>query len=83
MLNEANIEGVFKLFDQNGDGHIDMDEMRTVFQNNINHSEEEKGSDEEICWKDIMASCDRNGDGKISFEEFNTVMNEFVQMGDD
>ena len=81
LLNRENVDNVFKMFDKNGDGAIDMDELRTLFQNQVQHDHSQsEDNDEEKCWKEIMQQCDLDGNGEISREEFQQVMENLVKM---
>jgi Ca2+-binding EF-hand superfamily protein len=57
------MQDVFKVFDKDGDGHIDSEEIRHALS----------CKDDEALIK-IINECDRNGDGKINFEEFQELM---------
>ncbi|CAL8079906.1 unnamed protein product [Calicophoron daubneyi] len=58
---------VFAVFDQNGDGYIDVRELRTIMQN----------LDETLTESDVaemIEEADADGDGKVSFREFVEVL---------
>ena len=57
----------FKLFDKDGNGLIDRDELAIALQ-----QLGEKLSEEEI--DEMLEDCDTNGDGMIDFEEFMRYM---------
>ena len=57
----------FKLFDKDGNGLIDRDELAIALQ-----QLGEKLSEEEI--DEMLEDCDTNGDGQIDFEEFMRYM---------
>lgn len=57
----------FRVFDSNGNGFIDREELRKVMQSlNESLSEEELDA--------MIKEADKNGDGQISFEEFKVMM---------
>jgi Ca2+-binding EF-hand superfamily protein len=35
MLSQTNVNSIFDMFDANGDGFIDLDELKAVFQNRL------------------------------------------------
>ncbi|KAL1190709.1 Calcium-dependent protein kinase 24 [Cardamine amara subsp. amara] len=58
----------FKYFDKNGNGFIELDELKeALFDDKIGH-----GNDQWI--KDIFFDVDLNKDGRISFDEFKAMM---------
>jgi len=63
----AEYERHFKVFDLNGDGRIDMDELTKAFKNLGEFQSMDK-------MKDAVAAVDQNGDGYIDFQEFLLVM---------
>lgn len=57
------------MFDQNGDGLISIEEIKSLLgaskvQTSINEEE----------WEDLIREVDINGDGKIDFDEFLEMM---------
>jgi len=63
-LRQRHLEVVFKTFDRNGDGKIDLNELRQALAS--------EGSEQDAL--EIMNDADRDADGFISFEEFCNVM---------
>lgn len=58
----------FRVFDRNGDGKIDKDELRQVLENSEVQTLTERTLTE------IMEEADQNGDGQIDFQEFMKMM---------
>lgn len=71
VLNEKNLRNAFDAFDENGDGHISIDEIKKILGQG-------KKIDENV-WKDILAEADENNDGEIDFQEFQHMMNKFLK----
>jgi Ca2+-binding EF-hand superfamily protein len=64
---EQKLRDVFNIFDADGSGGIDRDEMRSLMKKLAQDLTEEEISL-------IMEEVDADGDGEISFEEFKTLM---------
>ena len=60
---EDELKERFKLFDRDGNGFIDRDELRTVMQ-----QLGEKLSEDEI--EEMIEDADKDGDGQIDYNEF-------------
>lgn len=58
LLNAKQIEKAFKMFDDDGNGYIDLEELKLAMSG-------VKLSDEE--WKSIITKYDVDGDGVVSF----------------
>ena len=62
------------MFDQDGNGFIDMNELKTAFEGcYVNYDSDE------VVWEQIMAEADQNGDGLISPTEFRDVMMDILK----
>jgi len=59
------------LFDKNGDGAIDVEELGQVMR-----SLNQEPTDEEL--KDMINDVDSDNNGRIDFNEFLTIMSRFV-----
>lgn len=66
---EQNLRDVFNVFDADGSGFIDHNEMRTICAKLAQDL-----TDEEI--NQLIEVADKDGDGEISFEEFKTLLLE-------
>ena len=64
---DEEIMTAFKIFDQNEDGFISVDELRNV----MTHLGE-KVTDDEI--NEMILEADENGDGKINYDEFRNMI---------
>jgi len=66
LLSKDKLESAFKMFDKDGSGFLEIDEIKAIFggQRNI---------DEKV-WEDLIKEVDANGDGKISLNEFEDMM---------
>ena len=73
LLSKENLDIAFKMFDQDGNGQISMDELKQVFA-----SGSASGKTEDV-WQQIIASADTNNDGVIDFEEFEAAMMEVLK----
>ena len=74
LINEESINKLFKIFDLDGDGFIDMTELKTGFEScYVNYD-----SDEAV-WEQILAEADQNGDGVISPTEFHDIMMDILK----
>jgi len=47
MLSGENIDRVFNMFDKNGDGFIDLEELRTIFLSQKDEAQEEESPHEQ------------------------------------
>ena len=59
----------FAIFDKDGDGFIDEEEMAEVFARGSNFRK-----DFEKLWLDMCQEADTNGDGKLEYKEFEVAM---------
>ena len=73
LLSQQNLQIAFKMFDQDGDGTLSMDELKSVFA-----SGSASGKTEEV-WQQIIASADTNKDGVIDFSEFESAMMDVLK----
>ena len=62
------MESAFKTFDINGDGKIDLNELKEMIG----------GALDEQIYSEIMKEADTNGDGVIDFLEFEKICMKFV-----
>mmetsp|Transcript_20714 Transcript_20714/g.18120 ORF Transcript_20714/g.18120 Transcript_20714/m.18120 type:complete len:120 (-) Transcript_20714:658-1017(-) len=68
ILSQESLHKAFNLFDKDGNGFIDAEELAMIFN---------PGNQKEISssvWEELIKEVDLNGDGKISFEEFSEMM---------
>ena len=70
VLNEQRLRAAFSLFDQDGSGTIEVDEIKQVLSANSTVSDE--------VWRKIMKEADEDGDGQITFAEFSAMMRSLV-----
>lgn len=91
LLTQQNVDSIFNIFDINGDGQIDIAELKKVFQGKLDlgdNMEESNtssrsmstyaGQNEEEVWKIILNQADTDKDGKISKNEFRTTMSRVI-----
>mmetsp|Transcript_33829 Transcript_33829/g.32943 ORF Transcript_33829/g.32943 Transcript_33829/m.32943 type:complete len:178 (-) Transcript_33829:46-579(-) len=71
ILQEEKLKGAFELFDKDGSGSINANEIKEVLGIG------KKFGDEKI-WNEIIMEVDVNGDGEISFDEFKLMMHKFL-----
>ena len=72
---DKTLRAAFGVFDQNGDGTIDANELRSFIRECG-----EAASEEEI--DRVFGDIDENGDGRIDYEEFSrTVTEEMMTSG--
>lgn len=69
MMTTEKLEQAFKLFDKDGNGSIEAEEIRTVLGDS-------KMSPEQI--DEIIRDVDENGDGVIQFDEFVHMMKKLT-----
>ncbi len=65
FLSKQRLKTAFKLFDNDGDGNIDVTELKKIFK--------QVKADEEV-WGILMKEVDHNSDGEINFKEFVNMM---------
>lgn len=70
ILTNEKLEYVFKLFDKDGNGSIDTQEVREMLGVG-------KNVDQKV-WDDIIREVDTNGDGEIQFTEFKVMMEKLL-----
>ncbi|OWF34955.1 neo-calmodulin-like [Mizuhopecten yessoensis] len=69
---EDEIKKAFKVFDRNGDGMIEMRELKAVLTGLGERMTEEE-------FQDLMREADLDGNGVITYEEFSSVLaNKFI-----
>jgi calcium-binding protein CML len=66
---EDDIREAFKVFDQNGDGYITVEELRSV----LSSLGLKQGRTAEDC-KRMISKVDKDGDGMVDFKEFKQMM---------
>lgn len=69
-LNEERLLHAFKAFDKDGNGTIDLNELRESIGTD--------SANDESTWIQVMAEGDKNGDGVIDLKEFMTLMIDYV-----
>ena len=62
ILTEDRLKKAFDMFDKDGSGALDINEIKVYFG----------GNDE--TWKKVLKDIDLNGDGQVDFEEFKKMM---------
>ncbi|XP_045062791.1 troponin C, slow skeletal and cardiac muscles-like [Coregonus clupeaformis] len=60
---EEELGELFRVFDKNGDGYIDLEELKTILE-----STGEAITEDDI--EELMKDGDKNNDGKIDYDEF-------------
>ena len=60
------------MFDEDGSGDIEIDELKEMFR--------VQGVSNEV-WKQMVKEVDQNGDGMIDYKEFKHIMTEFKDSG--
>ena len=73
FLREENLRNAFMIFDTNGSGKIDANEVRQLlagddFKDEISQEQIDK----------VISEVDVNGDGEIDFEEFLQMMRNII-----
>lgn len=71
-LAEDNLWSAFRMFDKNGDGKIDLDELKKM----LSDGEEELVEEATKAAQDLITKADKNGDSVIDFDEFVVMMKE-------
>ena len=66
VFNKDKLEATFKMFDEDGNGFISNDEIKSLFQG--------LGSDSENIVNEIVKQVDENNDGQISMTEFKNMI---------
>jgi calcium-dependent protein kinase len=67
-MSKRKLQSAFKTFDLNGDGRIDLNELKEMIG----------GVLDEGMYKEILKEADSNGDGVIDYEEFENICMKFV-----
>jgi calcium-dependent protein kinase len=67
-LSRNKLQSAFKTFDLNGDGRIDLNELKEMIG----------GALDEQIYSEIMKEADTNGDGTIDYQEFEAICMKFV-----
>lgn len=70
---ENKVKFAFQVFDLDGSGSIDKDELRKIVK--ATNMTSEKQLDRKVDW--LMKQCDTDGDGMISFDEFVNLSKKF------
>ena len=69
LLTKQRLKQAFSLFDNDGDGNIDIEEFKKIFQ--------QVKADDKV-WKSLISQVDENSDGEINFEEFQEMMTKIA-----
>jgi len=73
LLSDERISRVFKLIDKDGDGYLNLNEVKEA----LNPGDQAEINDQ--VWKCLIEEVDSDGDGKISFDEFKSVMVKLLE----
>ena len=69
FLSKQRLRTAFQLFDNDGDGNIDVVELKKIFQ--------QVKADEKV-WNKMIKDVDDNNDGEINFIEFKNMMTKIA-----
>jgi Ca2+-binding EF-hand superfamily protein len=72
-VREDKVRFAFELFDLDGSGYIEEEELRRIVR--ATNLSSEKQLDRKVRW--LMSQCDDDTDGKISLEEFQGLARRF------
>jgi calcium-dependent protein kinase len=67
-LCKKKLETAFKTFDLNGDGKIDLSELKEIIGGKLTEQE----------YKEILKQADLNGDGVVDYKEFEEICMKFI-----
>ena len=67
------VKFAFQVFDLDGSGSIDMDELRKIVK--ATNMASEKQLDRKVKW--LMSQADKNNDGRLTFDEFTQLAKKF------
>lgn len=71
MLTSKRLKAAFDMFDENGNGTIDYQEVKKLLDHN--------GSTKGDYFKELIQEMDIDGDGEISFPEFEKMMEALIK----
>ena len=77
---EENLQLAFKYLDKNGDGKIDIDEIKEAIAPTTTGSLEHSKVDHSF-WIEMMQEIDKDGNGTIEYNEFRDHMREMIEKG--
>ena len=60
MLDEENLDKLFNMFDTSGDGVIDSQELKAVFMDRSENSQ--NSTKEDLIWSQVMSFANNNDD---------------------
>ncbi len=66
MLSKEKLERIFKMFDNDGNGTISADELKTMF--------DAKSDKNDQVWDELLKEADTDGNGEIDLKEFKELM---------
>ncbi|KAH0478094.1 MAG: uncharacterized protein KVP18_004150 [Porospora cf. gigantea A] len=66
LLTSSRLESAFKLFDLDGSGFIELDELRKILDGQVSDAD----------WEAICSEVDQDNNKQIDFDEFKHMMNE-------
>ena len=79
LLNEDKLRVAFALLDKNGDGYLDLEEIKWRFTYVNTDSLITELNVNEDFWPALLEDFDRNQDGYISFDEFKQCMTDMLE----
>ena len=68
------IDSLFQMFDRNGDGYIDTEELQSAFENGYVNYDSGDGD----VWSQMLTEVDTDGDGVISRVEFTSMVTDIM-----
>jgi calcium-dependent protein kinase len=71
LTSKERLVSAFNLFDRDGNGFIEANELKEVLGGQLNDVDE-------VTWEAMIKEVDTNGDGVISFDEFAQMMLKYV-----
>ena len=78
LLTQEKLEAAFAIFDKDGGGTLNLDEIQYILMNGQeNDSGQKDQADEQF--RKLIAEIDYNGDGEIDFIEFSSMMHKLVE----
>jgi calcium-dependent protein kinase len=66
LISKKNLEGAFRIFDNDSSGTITAEELKRILGPNLN--------DLDDVWNQLIQTVDQNGDGEIDLKEFKDMM---------